>query len=230
MVFDAMLERLFKAVRQAGREFLQDDCLSSAAASAYYSIFSLPPLIIIVFVLASYAGVSRQQVDSVVELQVGIPIGGMDHADSDAKTSAASDNEQTNPKTLAPFDRGAQSIDVTGIGTLDRFLGIAILIFTATGLFAQLQYSLNRAWDVQPDPRKGGVKPFIFKRVVSLGFILVLAFLLLVSLIISTLIDQFIEYLQGATPYTLVWILTVTLNNLLTFGLARIFHTTLLRA
>ena len=43
-------------------------------------------------------------------------------------------------------------------------LALLILVFSATGLFAQLQYTLNRAWEVKPDPKQGGVLAFIVKR------------------------------------------------------------------
>jgi membrane protein len=70
-------------------------------------------------------------------------------------------------------------------GFLPTILGLAGLIFGATGAFGQLQKTLNRAWNVEPDPNQGGLKNFLTKRIFSLGMILVVAFFLLVSLVIS---------------------------------------------
>jgi membrane protein len=53
----------------------------------------------------------------------------------------------------------------------------------------QLQGALNRAWEVKPDPRQGGVKQFIMKRLLSLGFVMGVAFLLIVSLVVSALLS-----------------------------------------
>jgi uncharacterized membrane protein YqjE len=63
-----------------------------------------------------------------------------------------------------------------------------MLLFGATGAFMQLQSALNRAWEVKPDPQSGGLKNFVMKRVLSLGMILGVAFLMIVSLAISALI------------------------------------------
>ena len=63
-----------------------------------------------------------------------------------------------------------------------------VLIFGATGAWGSLQAALNRTWDVAPDPKQGGIKSFITKRLFSLGMLLSIAFLLLVSLVISGLL------------------------------------------
>jgi membrane protein len=88
-----------------------------------------------------------------------------------------------------------------------------------------LQHSLNRAWGVEPDPEHGGIKRFFVKRLLSLGMILVMAFLLLVSLAISPAISAIIRIVQGAGPDVLVRVTSVTLDSLLT-----LFLTTLLFA
>ncbi|HEX6042134.1 YihY/virulence factor BrkB family protein, partial [Longimicrobium sp.] len=68
-------------------------------------------------------------------------------------------------------------------------LGVGALILGATGAFLQLQGALNRAWEVEPDPNAGGIKNFVFKRLLSLGMILGVAFLLLVSLALSAMVS-----------------------------------------
>jgi membrane protein len=69
---------------------------------------------------------------------------------------------------------------------ITRIASIALLIFSATGLVGQLQTSLNQVWDVEPDPKQGGVKNFLIKRALSLAMILGIAFLLLVSMLLTT--------------------------------------------
>ena len=65
---------------------------------------------------------------------------------------------------------------------------LSLLMFGALGAFIQLQAALNRAWEVKPDPSQGGVKRFIMKRLLSLGMILGVAFLLIASLVVSALL------------------------------------------
>jgi membrane protein len=69
---------------------------------------------------------------------------------------------------------------------ITRIASIALLIFSATGLMGQLQTSLNQVWDVEPDPKQGSVKGFLLKRALSLTMILGIAFLLLVSMLLTT--------------------------------------------
>ena len=79
-------------------------------------------------------------------------------------------------------------------------LGIVGLILGATGAVGQLQQALNRAWNVEPDPNQGGIKAFLGKRVFSLGMILGIAFLLLVSLVISAAISGLGDRLNTLMP------------------------------
>jgi membrane protein len=74
------------------------------------------------------------------------------------------------------------------------------LILGASGAFGQLQAALNRAWEVAPDPQQGGLKAFLLKRVFSFGMILSVAFLLLVSLVVSASLSAFGDALGGMLP------------------------------
>ncbi len=76
----------------------------------------------------------------------------------------------------------------SGIGS--KIAGIVALLFGATGAFAQLQKALNRAWDVE-ETSSGGVIGIVFKRMLSFGMILTIAFLLLVSLAVSAAVSAF---------------------------------------
>jgi membrane protein len=67
-------------------------------------------------------------------------------------------------------------------------IGMGALLFAATGAFAQLQAALNRAWSVRPDPNASTIRDFLGKRLLSMGMIITIGFLLLVSLALSALI------------------------------------------
>jgi membrane protein len=84
--------------------------------------------------------------------------------------------------------RNASGPDVGGAATVVTVIGF---LFGATASFAMLQGALNTAWEVAPDPKRGDVKNFLLKRVISLGMILVVGFLLLVSLTANSLLAAF---------------------------------------
>jgi len=169
---------VFGMLKQSVREFLDDDCMTRAAALSYYTVFSLPPLLILILLLAGsianpgdVRGSLEQQIDGLMG-----PAGG----------------EQV--RTML------SNAQRPGGGLLPTIAGIAALLFGATGAFVQLQAALNRAWEVEPDPRQGGLKNFLFKRLMSFGMILSIAFLLLVSLAVSAALSAFGSRLERMLP------------------------------
>jgi len=85
-------------------------------------------------------------------------------------------------------------------GIIGTVIGIVTLIFGATGAFAALQDALNKAWHVQPDPSKGGLKAFLTKRVMSFGMILGVVFLLIASLAVSAALAAMSTWMGGYLP------------------------------
>lgn len=152
-------------------EFGNDDCPRLAAALSYYVVFSLPPLLVLILMVAGIF-LSPDQVQGFIESQLD-----------------ADQAEQVSTMISSAGER------LSG-GGLALILGIAGLIFSATGAFAQLQKALNTAWDVAPDPEEKGkekVMHLVKKRLLSLGMIIVAAFLLVVALSLSGLISAFSE-------------------------------------
>lgn len=151
-------------------EFLEDECMRMAAALSFYTVFSLPPLLVFLMLLIGTV-LDPETVRSEMSGQVGAMLGpsGADQVEA--------------------LVRHAGEPELSGIGAI---LGIGALVFGATGAFVQLQVALNRAWRVRPDPdAAGGIRGFLTKRITSLGMILAIGFLLLVSLLISALVAAF---------------------------------------
>ncbi len=96
-------------------------------------------------------------------------------------------------------------------------MGIGVLIVGATGAMVQLQTSLNRTWEVKPDPEAGGIRNFLMKRMLSFGMILGIAFLLLVSLVISAGLAVLGTYLGSILPGIGAGLLELA-NNMISFG------------
>lgn len=145
------------------KDFSDDECPVRAAALSYYIVFSLPPLLILILLIAS-AVFDPAEVQRALTEQMGGFMG---------------------PQGAQEIGTIMQEAERPGGRGLKAVLGIAAIVFGATGSFLQLQSALNRAWEVEPDPRQGGIKNMIFKRILSLGMILGVAFLLLVSLALS---------------------------------------------
>lgn len=201
--------KLFRALKAAGSDFVEDECMTAGAAIAYYTIFSLPPLLVIVFMIAEALNVSPETIDKVVREQAGIPVaqqGSGDQTPSDGATDADDPEQATQSQggatdlgSLASRTEGTPSV-LQSLGPVSKVIGIVVLLFSATGVFAQFQAALNRAWEVEPDPEQGGVMAFLMKRIVSAGMIVVIVFLLLVSLVLSTLVGEILAWIHGATP------------------------------
>ena len=149
------LKRTFKA-------FGDIDPFNKSIVIAYYTILSLPGLLVIIINLAGYF-FGQEAVTGEVTRQIGGAIGGDTAKQVENMIARAAVNEKT---------------------TLASVLGIATLIFGATGVFYNLQLIFNAIWEVKPKP-KGKFLKLIKDRVFSFGLILVIGFLLLVSLVLS---------------------------------------------
>jgi len=169
----------FGIVKQSAKDFVDDDCMDSAAALSYYTIFSLPAVLALLLTIIS-AVMNPSDVKGGLEGQIQSMMG-----------PTAGEQIRTIIQQADQKPHG---------GFIPTILGIVGLIFGATGALGQLQKSLNRAWNVEPDPGQGGIKSFLTKRVFSLGMLLVLAFFLLVSLVISTALTGIGSRMGGFLP------------------------------
>lgn len=192
---------LLSLLKQTFGEFIEDDCPSMAAALAYYTVFSLPALLVLVTLLLG-TFVDTATIQREITTQIETLIG------PDAAEEVQVMVEEA-------------SLSTEESGTMGLLMGLGLLIFGATGAFAQLQHALNRAWQVAPDPEAGGLKNFIMKRVLSLGMVVSISFLLLVSLVLSTLISALGGQLAPLLPDALSGVFLRILNvlvSLLLFG------------
>ena len=153
---------MFQKFRQAIKEFIDDDCPTLAAALAYYTIFSLPPLLFIIIVVAGFV-VGRDAVHAAIQQQVQGMLGG---AASGQVSTMASSAGQTS-------EGGILGLVISGVGVL----------FGATSAFAQLQAALNRSWKIQVE--SGGIGGFIVKRILSFLIVILIAALILASVVLN---------------------------------------------
>ena len=150
--------------RETIREWQEDGAASIAAALAYYAIFSLSPLLIIIALIIGAAldrNTVREDIPNAIEETIG------------------ADAAQTVRDML---DNNEQDRSASPIGAIIWF---SVVIWGASGLFAQLQQALNKIWEVRAAPGRSPVH-FVTNRVISFAIVLVAAFLLLTTLVINT--------------------------------------------
>ena len=156
------LRTVASLLRSTLQAWQKDDASRLAAALAYYTIFSLAPVLVIVVAIAGAVfGQDAVQGELVGQLRSLIGQQGAD------MVQLALSNTQTS-------DTG---------GFWPTLISVALLIFGATGVFSQLQTALNQIWNVTPP--KQGIVQFIRTRLLSFAMVAVIGFLLLVSLMLS---------------------------------------------
>src|SRR3954469_22439443 len=167
---------IFQIIKAARKDFSADECGLRAAALSYSTVFALPPLLIVLIKVAGLVW-DPAQVQHSLESAFGGLIG----------NDAALQVRQM-------ISSGEQLKH----GLLATIIGIVLILLGATGAFLSLQSALNAAWEVKPDPKQGGIKRFLLKRLLSFGMLLGVAFLLVASLAVTAGISSFGSALGGS--------------------------------
>lgn len=186
------LSTAFNLLKEAFKQWQQDNASQLAAALAYYTVFSLTPLLIVAIAIAgSIFGQKAAEGEIIAQIRSLVGSSG-----ADAIETLLNNASQPEIKSFASL------------------VSLAILFIGASGVFAQLQEALNRIWHVT-DTKKGGIIELIRKRILSFAMVLVIGFLLLVSLILSAVISALSNF---GSNYLLGWdFLWIFLNFSLSF-------------
>ena len=177
------IKTIFKLLKETFQEWQQDKVSRLAAALAYYTVFSITPLLVIAIAIAGAVFGQEAAKGEIVD-QINGLVG-----DQGAKAIEVA---------LANADRP----DISGAASL---ISIAILLLGASGVFAQLQDALNTIWNIQAKPNSG-IWEFIRKRLLSFGMVLAIGFLLLVSLVVSAALSGIGKLELSILPgFTFIW-------------------------
>lgn len=168
----SFFREVWKLIKISLSSWWSRDPFRSSTVISYYTIFSLPGLGLIVINLAGYF-YGTEAMTNQISAQVGDLI--------DQDTAETVERIIANAYTNQGF-------------TVSSFISIAVLLFGATGVFYQVQQSLNIMWQVEPRPERQILK-FLMDRLFSFGMILMIGFLLLVSLLLSSLISGLGQWL-----------------------------------
>ncbi|WP_405400775.1 YihY/virulence factor BrkB family protein [Maribacter sp. Asnod2-G09] len=175
--FEFKLTHLPKLLVKTYNEWMEKEPFQISAVIAYYAILSLPGLLVLI-----------------LELVGGIWGKEIVRGELFAEISSAMgpDTAQSIQEMIA--DRGSQQTSL--VATL---LGVGVLIYGATGVFYQLQNSLNDIWEVKPK-YSNEVLSTLFMRLKGFGFIIIIGFLLLVSFVLTSLLSAFSSQLSKLLP------------------------------
>ncbi len=204
MVFMKFLRKSWDILKQAVLNFFQDDSFSYASSIAFYTIFSLPAILIISLSVGATV-YERDIVQAELVSQVSRLIG---------------------EKSAVEVEKILLNAALDSTGTLAKIIGIATLIFSATTVFISLQTSLNKIWGIKPKPERGFVK-YLIDRLISLSMVISIGFLLLVSLVFDTVLvmiqKKMAVLFDGWTLYFVTTMNIVLSLALITFIFAMLF-------
>ena len=184
----SFLATSFGLLKQTGVEWVEDKAPQLGAALAYYTVFSLAPLIVVLLAIVGFlfrndpAGTWNRLTEQMSYF--------LDQSAIDMIRGIAKQAAQPKKNVIATI------------------IGIALALFGAAGVFGQLQDALNTIWNVKAKPG-AGIWGFLRTRFLSFGMVGGVCFLLLVSLVIESLLKGFSQYVQSAIPGGIVIALIV---------------------
>lgn len=185
------IRKVFTILGDTASAFSNDNAFKLAASLSYYTIFALGPLLIIIISLSAIF-YGKQVVEGKLFEQLSNLIG--------ADAALQIQNILAN----------AQHTHATSLGAV---IGFVILFIGATGVFTEIQGSINFIWSVRAKPKKGWLK-YLLNRLLSFSLVVGLGFVLLVSLIINALLALLSKKLTERFPHFPVGLFNLT-NSLI---------------
>ena len=184
---------------EATKVWAERDAFQHAGALAFYTLFSLAPLVII---LVAIIGAVYGQEAASGEISSGI-------------------RDLVGEQAALAVEEAVSRARPAEAGLLPTLAGIGALLFGATTVFAQMQSSLNQFWLVRSKPARSGLLSFVVVRLLSLGTVLVIGFLLLMSFAVSVAIAGVITYAEHwvAVPPFVISTVDIALSLLVTTSL-----------
>jgi membrane protein len=167
------LSNAWKLLKQTVREFHNDNCIKLSASLSYYTIFAMGPMLIIIIACAgifwgrdAVAGNLYNEIKGLIGSEAALQI-----------QDIVANIQQTKQSTTAAI------------------VGVILLVIGATGVFVEIQDSINYIWSIRAKPKKGWLK-FLTNRLISFSLIISCAFILLVSLLVNALVEILSDRLQ----------------------------------
>lgn len=186
--------------------FLDDDPLTYAASLAFYTVASLPAILLIAINVLSTA-YDKNEIKGDLLYQL---------------------NKYLGPNTVNQAETILENATLTDSGFLPQIIGWVVLFVSASTVFISLQNGINKIWGVIPAPSSGWLKIFI-DRILSFAMLISIGFILLVSLVMDSILSLFRNYIInsfGQTEALLIWFGNISLSLFVTTSVfALIFKT-----
>ncbi|MFZ4724081.1 MAG: YihY/virulence factor BrkB family protein [Paludibacter sp.] len=169
------IQKVFKVLKNAFKNWYDKDPLRESGIIAYYAIFSLPGLLVVIITLAGYF-FGKEAVNNQVAEQF--------------TSSMGAETANQIQDIVLQASRMRNSL-------LATIMAVITILVGATGVFVEFQNALNQVWEVKLDITKSGIWQVIRIRLFSFGLIISFAFLLVVSLLVSTIIAAFGKWMSA---------------------------------
>jgi membrane protein len=200
------LKDIWTVLGRAGNNLIDDRVFRMSAALAYYTVFSVAPMLIVITTLCDLF-YGPQVIEGRIYTQIRGFLG----------DQAALEIQEIIQKAIWYLHHN----------TIAKITGFAALLFGATSVFSEIQDALNIIWRVRAKPVRGWLR-VILTRLLSFSMVLVLGFILLVSLVINALIDLLSAQFSKIFPHLTVYVVQ-GLNHLLTFGITFLLFGTIFK-
>jgi membrane protein len=172
-----MFAGIWRMLKETVLAFIEDEALSRGAAIAFYTVTSIAPVLLIVIAIAGLA-FGQDAAQNAITAQLSGLMG---------------------QQTAEVLQTAVASAASKSSGIVATIIGITTLVITASGVFGEMQTALNAIWKAKPIGTT--VSRLIRARAASLGLVAALGFLLMVSLVVSTALTAFGNYLDSVLPF-----------------------------
>ncbi|MEX2481273.1 MAG: YihY/virulence factor BrkB family protein [Gammaproteobacteria bacterium] len=162
----------------AGRKWVKSHAFIYAAALAFFTLFSMAPVVIIAVTIVGWflgPGTARDHIAAQLEQAMG-------------------------PDATAAIFAAVEKAELDQTGLLPTMIGVAVMVLGATTVFAQMQAAFNQIWDVAPRPSRNSLWIFVKSRLLSLTIVLIVGFVLLVSLLLSVALRSVMAFAEQWLP------------------------------
>ena len=181
------LKKAGQLFAHAGNGFIEDNCFKLSASLSYYTVFALGPLLIIII---SLAGIffGREAIQGRIYGQINGLVG---------------------HEAALQIQEIIKNIQASHTSTTGAIVGTIILVIGATGVFTEIQDSINFIWSVKAKPKKSWLK-FLTNRLLSFSLVISMGFVLMVSLVVSAVIGLLSDRLLRIFPRHAINLIDVT--------------------
>lgn len=174
-------------LKTAFKKWWARDPFKESAVIAYYAIFSLPGLLVVILTIAGYfmgSDTANKQLESMILASMG-------------------------KATAEQIQHIITTASATQNSVWATIIGVTTILVGATGVFAQFQKTLNIIWEVKADESKSGIWKLIRVRLFSFGLIMAIAFIMMVSFVVTTMLVALGDWLVGHFSDTILILMKV---------------------